>query len=113
MFDVWIGDMNIAPFLWIFTLIVVLPIQLALCFKVKSKIVRLLPVIILSILTLIAAVASATSIDWSALLYLIFAVYLGIMLFVCGIGWGIWAITVFVKKRKQSAFQGGIISTDK
>lgn len=104
MFDVWIGDINIAPFLWIFTLLVVLPIQLALCFKVKSKIVRLLPVIILSILTLIAAVASATSIDWSALFYLIFTVYLGIMLFVCGIGWSIWAITVFVKKRKQSAF---------
>jgi len=58
----------------------------------------------------IAAIASATRVDWSALFYLIFAVYLGIMLFVCGIGWGIWAITVFVKKRKQSAFQGGIIS---
>ena len=58
MFDVWIGDVNLAPFLWIFTLVVVLPIQLALCFKVKSKVVRLLPVIILSILTLCAAIAS-------------------------------------------------------
>ena len=113
MFDVWIGDVNLAPFLWIFTLVIVLPIQLALCFKVKSKVVRLLPVIILSILTLCAAIASATRIDWSALFYLIFAVYFGIMLFACAIGWGIWAITVFVKKRKQSAFQGGIISTDK
>lgn len=112
MLDVWIGDINIAPFIWIFTLIVVFPIQLALCFKVKSKIVRLLPVIILSILTLIAAVASATSIDWSALFYLIFAAYFGIMLVTCGIGWGIWAITVFAKKRKQSAFQGGMISAE-
>ena len=113
MFDIWIGDMNIAPFLWIFTLIVVFPIQLALCFKVKSKFVRLLPVIILSILTLIAAVASATSIDWSALFYLIFAVYLGIMLSVCGIGWGIWAITVFVKKRKQGTVQNITTTTYK
>lgn len=112
MFDVWIGDMNIAPFLWIFTLVVVLPIQLVLCFKVKSKIVRLLPVIILSILTLIAAIASATSIDWSALFYLIFAVYLGIMLFVCGIGWGIWAITVFLTKKKQGAVKGNTSTAD-
>ena len=113
MFDVWIGDVNLAPFLWIFTLVVVLPIQLALCFKVKSKVVRLLPVIILSILTLIAGVASATSIDWSALFYLIFAVYLGIMLSVCGIGWGIWAITVFIKKRKQGTVQNITTTTYK
>ena len=92
MLDVWIGDINIAPFLWSFTLIVVLPLQLTLCFKVKSKVVRLLPVIVLSILALTAAIASAASIDWSALFYLVLAVYFGIMLFVCGIGWGIWAV---------------------
>ena len=103
MFDVWIGDINIAPFLWIFTLLVVLPIQLALCFKVKSKIVRLMPVIILSVLTVIAAIASATRVDWSALFYLIFAVYLGIMLFVCGIGWGIWAIVMHIRNKKNRA----------
>ena len=101
MFDVWIGDMNIAPFLWIFTLAVVLPIQLALCFKVKSKILRLLPVVVLSILAVAAAIAAATSIDWDALFYLICAVYLGIMLFICGIAWGIWALVVFIRKKKD------------
>ena len=102
MFDVWIGDMNIAPFLWIFTLVVVLPIQLALCFKVKSKILRLLPVVVLSIWAVAAAIAAATSIDWDALFYLICAVYLGIMLFICGIAWGIWALVVFIRKKKNS-----------
>lgn len=101
MFDVWIGDMNIAPFLWIFTLVVVLPIQLALCFKVKSKILRLLPVVVLSVLAVAAAIAAATSIDWDALFYLISAVYLGIMLFICGIAWGIWALVVFIRKKKN------------
>ena len=101
MFDVWIGDMNIAPFLWIFTLAVVLPIQLALCFKVKSKILRLLPVVVLSILAVAAAIAAATSIDWDALFYLICAVYLGIMLFICGIAWGIWALVVLIRKKKD------------
>ena len=98
MLDVWIGDINIAPFIWIFTLIVVFPIQLALCFKVKSKVVRLLPVIILSVLAVAAAIATATSIDWDALFYLICVVYLVIMLFASGIGWGIWAI---VRKKNQ------------
>ena len=98
MLDVWIGDINIAPFIWIFTLIVVLPVQLALCFKVKSKLVRLLPVIILSTLTIIAAIAAATSIDWDAIFYLVSAAYLAIMLLVCGIGWGIWAI---VRKKNK------------
>lgn len=102
MFDVWIGDINIAPFIWIFTLIVVLPIQLALCFKVKSKIVRLLPVVVLSVLAVAAAIATATSIDWDALFYLICAVYLAIMLFVCGIAWGIWALVAFIKKRRTA-----------
>lgn len=103
MLDVWIGDINIAPFLWFFTLLVVLPIQLVLCFKVKSKIVRLLPVIILSVLTVIAEIESAIRIDWSALFYLIFAVYLGIMLFVCGIGWVIWSIVMHIRNKKNHA----------
>ena len=98
MLDVWIGDINIAPFIWIFTLIVVLPVQLALCFKVKSKNIRLLPVIILSILTVAAAIAATIRTDWDALFYLICAVYLAIMLFVCGIGWGIWVI---VRKKNK------------
>lgn len=92
MFDIWIGDINIAPFIWLFTLIVVLPIQLVLCFRVKSKLIRLLPVIIFSVLSATAAVATATRTDWDAIFYLICAVYLTIMLIVCGIGWGIWAI---------------------
>lgn len=92
MLDIWIGNTNIAPFIWIFIIIGVLPIQLALCFKVKSKTVRFLPIIILAILAVIAASAAMTSTNWDAIFYLVSAVYLAIMLAVCGIGWGIWAI---------------------
>ena len=98
MLDIWIGEINIAPFIWIFTLLVVFPLQLILCFKVKSKVIRLLPVIVLSILTIISAIASAISIDWSALFYLVLAIYFGIMVFVCCVGWAIWAIKM--KKNK-------------
>ena len=98
MLDIWIDDINIAPFIWIFILIVVLPIQLALCFRGKSKIVRLLPVIILSVLTVVSAIAATAGTDWDAVFCLVFAVYVAIMLFVCGIGWGIWAI---VRKKNR------------
>ena len=98
MLDIWIDDINIAPFIWIFILIVVLPVQIALCFNAKSKILRFLPIIILSVLTVATAIAATIGTDWSAVFYLIIAVYFAIMLFVCGIGWGIWAI---VRKTKQ------------
>jgi len=99
VFDLWIGDVNVAPFIWIFILTAVLPVQLVLCFKVKSKIVRLLPAMIFAVLAAASAIAVAVKTDWSALFYLICAVYLAIMLFVCGIGWGIWAI---VRKRTST-----------
>lgn len=92
MLDIWIGDINIAPILWIFTFFVIFPIQLTFCFKVKSKIVRLLPVIILSILTAAAIIAAFAGTGWDVIFYLVSAVYLAIMLFVCGIAWGIWFI---------------------
>lgn len=98
MFDVWIGDVNIALFIWIFILIVVLPLQLVLCFKVKSKFMRLLPVIVLSVLIIASAVAATVGTDWDVLFYLICTVYFAIMLFVCGFGWGIWAI---IKKARK------------
>ena len=98
MYDMWIGDINIAPFLLLFTLIGVLPVQAILCFKVKSKSVRLLPVIILSVLTTAAVIAAAIGTGWDVIFYIVSAIYLGIMLAVCGVVWGIWAIIKVIKK---------------
>jgi len=101
MFDVWVGDVNIAPFLWLFALIVILPLQLLLCFKAKNKLVRLLPVIIFSVLAVAAIIAVAVSIDWSAMFYLIFAVYFVVMLLFCGVAWIIWFIVKKIKTKKS------------
>jgi len=98
MFDIWIDGVNIAPIIWILILIVILPIQLVLCFRVKSKILRMLPVIIFSALTAVFGIAAAVGIGWDVLFYLICTVYFAIMLFVCGVGWGVWAIAGKVKK---------------
>ena len=99
MYDFWIGDINIAPILLIITFIVIFPVQLALCFKGKSKSTRLLPVIILAVLTVAAIIASAVCTGYEIIFFIVSAIYLAIMLFVCGVAWGIWAILRFIKKK--------------
>lgn len=100
MFDIWMGDIELTTFVLIFSIVVLLPVQLFLCFKVKSKAIRLLPVIVLSILTIIFVVISVANTGWDGLGYIFLGIFTGFMLLMCGIGWGIWAITKRVKKRQ-------------
>ena len=99
MFDVWLGNIELTTFFLIFSVAVLLPIQLLLCFKVKSKLVRLLPVIILSALIIAFIVLSATAQGWDNLGYLFLAIFAGMMLLMDGIGWGIWAMIKAAKER--------------
>ena len=98
MFDVWMGDIELTTAVLIFSLVVLLPIQLLLCFKVKSKSIRLLPIILLSIPTLIFIVMSTTTQGWDGLGYIFLAVFTGFMMLICCVGWGIWAISKLIKK---------------
>lgn len=100
MFDVWMGDIELTTAVLIFSLVVLLPIQLLLCFKVKSKAIRLLPIILLSIPTLILIVMSTTTQGWDGLGYIFLAVFTGFMMLICCVGWGIWAISKLIKKEK-------------
>lgn len=97
MFDVWMGDIELTTVVLIFSVIVLLPFQLLLCFKVKSKTILLLPVILLSIPILFFIVMATT--DWDRLGYTFLVIFLGFMLLMCGIGWGIWWI---INLKKQS-----------
>lgn len=78
---------------------VFLPIQLLLCFKAKRRMIRLLPVIILSVLTVFFLVMAVTATGWDGIGYIFLAIFISFMLLACGIGWGIWAIIRFVKKK--------------
>ena len=98
MYDFWIGDVNIAPFLLLITSLVIFPGQLLLCYKGKTRIARLLPVIVLSVLTAAAIIAVCICTGWNIVLYIVSAIYLAIMLAACGIAWGIWAIIKCIKK---------------
>ncbi len=103
MFDVWIGNIELTTLVLIFSVVVLFPIQLLLCFKVKRIVIRLLPVIVLFIPTVIFAVRSVIVTGWDALGYIFLTIFTGFMLLVCGIGWGIWVIVKFVKKKRYNS----------
>ena len=100
MFDVWMGDIELTTAVLIFSIVVLLPIQLLLCFKIKSRAIRLLPVILLSIPTIIFVMMSVAITGWDGLGYIFLAIFTGFMLLMCGVGWGIWAISKVIKKKR-------------
>lgn len=102
MFGVRIGAGFITVVL-IFSAVIFLITQLLLCFKVKRRIIRLLPVIVLSALTMICIAMSIRITSLDGLLYILLAVFTSFMLLICGIGWGIWAITRFVTKKRGNS----------
>ena len=102
MFDVWLGDIELTTFILIFAFVVLLPIQLLLCFKVKSKGIRLLPVMIFSVLTIIFVVKASTVSGWDSLGYTFFAIFTAFMLLICGSGWCIWGVTRLIKRKREN-----------
>ena len=101
MFDIWIGDINLAYILMIVSAVLILPVQLLLCFKVKSRIIRFIPVIALLIIAIIAIIRYANAIDWDGLGFVVVVMYEAFMLLMCGIGWGVWGIWVLVNAVKK------------
>ena len=90
--------MGIDTFVILFSF-AILSLQLFLCLKVKSKIIRLLPVILLIAMTIIFFVMSSMASGWEAFGYFLLAYCMIIMLFACGVAWIIWAIRKFMKKK--------------
>ena len=97
----WIRDIEITTLIAITSVLVVLPIQLLLCFKVKPVFLRLLPSILLTATTILLFTMMATSRDWDAIGYAVLGVFSGVLLIFSGIGWGIWAIVRCIRKKKN------------
>ena len=100
MGDMWIRDIEVTTLIAITSVLVVLPIQLLLCFKVKPVFLRLLPSILLTGTTILLFAMMAASRDWDAIGYAVLGVFSGVLLIFSGIGWGIWAIVRCIKKKK-------------
>lgn len=99
MFDIWIGDVEITTLVLIFSVAVLLPIQLLLCFKVRSKAARLLPISVLFISAVVSAAVSAAVMGWKRLGYVFLAIFTGFMSLICVIGWGYGQLSN-LRKRK-------------
>lgn len=106
MFDVWIGGIN-AMVVLAALLLVLLPLQLFLCFRVKSVAIRLLPAVIFGVLTVLFGILSQSAEGWDGLGYAVLAIYTAILLLACAVCWLVWGI-VRASKKKQHG-----LNTDK
>ena len=82
--------------------VIVFIIQLLLCFKVKSRMVRFLPMIgflLLGLYCVWGVIITPPGPDLGRLSYLMVAIYCALQIVLCGIAWG---ITFLVKRRKCS-----------
>ena len=75
MFDIWWGEVNLTVLVLVASVLFLLPIQLLLCFKVKSLFARLFPVGLLAVaggwfLLLFYAIPG-----WDGLGYIILTIY--------------------------------------
>ena len=100
MLDVWVEECNLAFLLSGFSLVILLPVQLLLCFKVRRVWIRLLPALLCCVLILFFLVIAGFFSGFDSIGYVIFAIYAACMLVVCGLGWGIWAIAHMIRKKK-------------
>ncbi len=91
MFDVYAGDVELTTLTFIVSVAVLLPLQLLLCFKVKSLLLRLTPAVLLTAAAVGLVLKAALSVGWEGLPYLFLAAFAGIMALSCGVGWAVWA----------------------
>ncbi len=98
MFDIWLGDINFTVLIIIFSICVVFPIQLLICFKTKSLLSRIMLPIIFVIAAIIFYIIGATGTEWGYLIYVFFSIYAVGMAVICGLALAIWAIIRKTKK---------------
>lgn len=90
MLDVYCGDLNVGLALLVLSIAVVLPAQLLLCFKAKSRVARLLPASAFAVLGVSFLGAAAALPGRDGLGYVILAIYAALMVLMCAVGWCIW-----------------------
>ena len=78
--------------------VLVLFLQLWLCRRANNLFLKLIPIILLAISTIVFAIWSDRVGGWDAFGLMFFAVFSFALIFVCGLGWAIWAI-----RRKRNA----------
>lgn len=99
----WLYSIDPVTLIACLIVIATLLIQLILCFKVKSKILRLLPILALILISAALILLCMVSTGWDSLAYALYAVFAGVLLIICGLGWGIWWVTKRIQAKKIQA----------
>lgn len=99
MFDVWLGEVNLWNVLIILTVPAVLGLQLLLCFRVRSKILRWLPALLFGTVALACLLMLLRVTGWDALFYVVLAAYAGVLLLASLAGWAAWLIARLIRRR--------------
>lgn len=99
MYDLWVRDTEIVVLIALSAILMVLPLQLLLCWKAKKLFVKLLPTILLGSAMFAFYISGIASRDWSAMIYAILAIASAVLLFFSGIGWVVFAVVNFFRKR--------------
>ena len=78
--------------------IIILSVQILLCFKSRNNFIKLIPVILLLILIVVFSVLIFVFDGWDSIGFLFLAICSFTLLVVCGSGWVIWFIA---RKRRM------------
>ena len=97
--DLKILEISSEVFLLIISTIILI-IQLLLCFKVSNKFIKIIPVILFTISTIIFSVLIFILDGWDSIGCLLLSIGSIFLIFVCGIGWLIWRFNMNLEKEK-------------
>ena len=101
MFDVYIGEIELTEVIIFLSVLIILPLQLFLCFKAKKLWLKLFPIFtFVTLIICFLCLANLNSIGWDGIGYFILAIFAGILLGACIVGWVIWIAIKLFKKRK-------------
>ena len=99
MFDIHYGDIELTTLVLGLSVVILFPLQLLLCFKIRSLFLRLLPVIILFLSAAALLLAGFYAPGWDGMGYILLAILVCFMICACGISWVFWAIICKIRKK--------------
>ena len=102
MYTYGLWDFHSPTIYLVIAIAVIFPLQLLLCFKGKSLLVRLCPVLLTLLLTVIPWIAALITKSWLFLVIGYLALYYAaFFLIACGMGWGIRALVALIARLRS------------
>lgn len=98
MFNVYFGKIN-GEVLVLLSMLAVLFVQLLLCFRLKRRLFRLLPGMLLTAGIALLLCLSAGNEGWDGLGYMLLALFHGYLLLGCLLGWTSFGLYTFFRRR--------------